>query len=270
MPTSKTNSLKYSLLETMNYFHELCERHELNYFLVGGTLLGAVRHKGFIPWDDDLDVVMPRADYKRLLKLHKEINSPFQLQDYSTDRCYHLPFAKLANTKLVVQKNTYIPIKSGVWLDIFPLDYTFANTRAQRAHYSLTKYLRLLLVIKTGDFNKRNKYSIRFNAIRLAHNISQYIPRTYINSALFLAESLPGSLLKQKNYINLYGAWGVKETAPVSIFEHKKLYDFEGYKFWSIENADFWLSKVYGDYMKLPPLEQRSPKHFDRIIGTDR
>lgn len=270
MSTLNLDSFKYSLLETMNYFHSFCEKHQLNYFLVGGTLLGAVRHQGFIPWDDDLDVIMPRADYERFLKLHKEIKQPFKLQDYSTNTRYPMPFAKLTNTKLIIQNDTYIPFKSGVWLDIFPIDYTFENQKAQSLHYSLTKCLRILLVVKTGGFNKKKKSSLKFQTVRFTHNITQFIPRKFINSALSVAESFPGKILKRKhNYINLYGAWGAKESAPMSIFKHKKLYNFEGHKFWSVENADFWLNKVYGDYMKLPPLEKQVPTHFDLIIKND-
>lgn len=173
MPTKKLDSFKYSLLETMDYFHNLCEEHQLNYFLVGGTLLGAVRHQGFIPWDDDIDVVMPRADYERFLKLQKHIKQPFKLQDYSTDTRYPMPFAKLTNTKLIIQNNTYIPFKSGVWLDIFPIDYTFENQKAQNLHYSFTKCLRILLVVKTGGFNKKNKSTIRFKTVRVLHHLSQ-------------------------------------------------------------------------------------------------
>lgn len=259
--------LQPNLLEILVYFHDFCEAHGLEYFLVGGTLLGAVRHNGFIPWDDDIDVVMKRDDYEKLLKLYQNIESPFQLRDYSNEKDYLQPFARLVNNNLIVEQYAYIPFRSGVWLDIFPLDYTFENLQAQRAHFAITRLVRVLLAVKSGAFNKGRRSTLRVNTVKKVHQVLNLVPRSTFLTALKFLERAPNKYLGAKsNLANLYGVWNVKETAPVELFENRKLYNFEGYKFWSVKDSDFWLSKVYGDYMTLPPENERTPKHYERMI----
>lgn len=134
-------------------------------------------------------------------------------------------------------------------------------------HFAIAKSIRVLLSVKCGAFNKTKRSAFRFNIVKSVFILLKIVPKSAFIKTLGFIESAPAKLFNAKvNYANLYGAWGVKETAPVILFDNKKLYDFEDYKFWSIENADFWLKKVYGDYMTLPPESERAPKHFDRIV----
>lgn len=259
--------IKKTLLETMIYFHQFCEENNLKYFLVGGTLLGAVRHKGFIPWDDDLDVIMPYEDYKKLLNLHKNIKSPFSLLDFNIDEKYIYPFAKLSNERVIVKENLYKPLTCGLWLDIFPLGYTFESMVLQKLHFKLIRFFKILYILKHGSFKleKRNKFYLTI--LKAGYSIFSIIPsKLFLNIFSFLEYKFAPIFNPKENLANFHGAWGVKEVAPKELFDKRKLYDFEGHKFWSVEDADFWLSKVYGDYMTPPPIEKRVSPHIGEIL----
>ncbi len=257
-----TKTIQAGLLEVMDIFHQFCEDNDLRYFLVGGTQLGAVRHKGFIPWDDDLDIVMPRDDYDKLISLGDKFIKPFVLRDISLDENYIYPYAKLANNNVMLKEVLYKSFDCGVWIDIFPLDYTFESTKAQKIHFALIKILRSILILKFGSFKVEKRTKTSLIIAKSLHKVLKYFPMIVLTKLFYLCEEiLPNIFSNKKNYANLYGAWGVKEVAPVELFKKRKLYNFEGRKFWGVENADFWLHKVYGDYMQLPEESKRVSEH---------
>lgn len=259
--------IKFHLIETIDYFHRFCEEHNLEYFLVGGTLLGAARHKGFIPWDDDIDVVMPRKDYNRLKEVSSSFDPPFVYKDYVQDSFYIYPFAKISNNNMIVEEVYYKPFRCGVWIDVFPLDFTFNNLFLQQVHFLSIDALRKLLILKSGAFKLGKRSFLATNLSKLLYPFVSLIPRRLLNSIFTILESAPYKYFSQNKHLaNLYGAWGIREVAHKELFEEKVLYEFEGYKFWSVKDADFWLTKVYGDYMKLPPEYKRLPVHIGNII----
>lgn len=264
------DNVKKYLLETMVYFHEFCEEYNLQYFLVGGTLLGAVRHQGFIPWDDDIDIVMPRPDYDRLKQLQSQISAPYEFLDSSKDPNYIYPFIKITNSELIVQENFYKPFTSGVWIDVFPLDYTFSKKLLQKQHFFAVDIFRKALIIKHGAF-KLNKHSNLTNILlKKIHPIAALIPSGFFDFLFYQLEAIPYKHLGQNhNLANLYGTWKELEVAPKSLFNEKKLYKFESYQFWGVKDAHFWLSKVYGDYMELPP-EHKRTTHIGHIVNSNK
>ena len=119
------NDLQKRLLVIFKAFAEVCEKHNLSYFLNGGSCLGAIRHKGFIPWDDDIDVMMPREDYEKFLTLQKEYEgTPYFIQCWKTDPHYIYGYAKLRDSSTTFIEDNYVNhrINHGVWIDIFPID----------------------------------------------------------------------------------------------------------------------------------------------------
>lgn len=261
------DDIKSVLLETLSEFHSFCETHNLEYFLIGGTLLGAVRHEGFIPWDDDADVVMPREDYNKLLNLANEFNYPFTLKSPKTHKDFRIQFAKLTNDKIILEENQYVPFINGVWVDIFPLDYTFDNRYAQKIHFFVANKL-LSLIYQKYNLVDNKRFSLTRRTIKLPlWLISKLSPRQAINYLFTINENIATVLpIPNNNLANLYGSWGSKEVAPSEIFSSKKLYSFENKYFWGPENADYWLTKVYGNYMQIPSEEQRKSKHNLRIL----
>ncbi len=265
------DDIKKVLLETLCEFHDFCEENHLKYFLIGGTLLGAVRHKGFIPWDDDVDVIMLREEYNKLISLSSKFNYPLKLRAPQTEKDFIHPFMKLTNEKIVVEEQFEKPFSSGVWIDIFPLDYTFEKIFSQKIHFFIMYRLRLLLDLKynrrpLSDFPTRKKI-----LVMPLKSLTKLLPRKTINYLFELNEEWPSKAFNQKSYLaNLYGAWGIKETAPTDIFLERALYDFEGKKFWGPKNTKFWLRKVYGNYMQLPSEENRISHHRIRIISGSK
>lgn len=122
----------------------VCDKHGLCYFVVGGTLLGAVVHKGYIPWDDDLDIAMPRDDYDRFIELApKELSAAFYLHHTSTDPDYWLPFAKVRmnNTVFLEEKRKNVKAHAGIYVDVFPFDYASEqNTPVAKLKWRLMTY----------------------------------------------------------------------------------------------------------------------------------
>lgn len=264
------DDIKKVLLETLCEFHDFCEEHDLKYFLIGGTLLGAVRHKGFIPWDDDIDVVMPRADYDKFIQLANKLEYPLRLRVSKYEKDYRYPFMKLTNEKIIVEESGSKPFRTGIWIDIFPLDYTFSNQFLKSSHYFAARIMRSLLSIKYDYVNYSHYSKVKYPFIRGLKLFLPLITREQFDILVRFIELFPGKLLNRKQYVaNLYGAWGVKENAPADVFKTKKLYAFEEIYFWGPSNAHYWLKKVYNNYMELPPIEDRASHHPLKLISKN-
>lgn len=255
--------IKNELLRCLLVFHNFCEEHNLTYYLLGGTLLGAIRHKGFIPWDDDIDVAMPRKDYEKLLSLQKKIENNTKLRHYSHEKGFIYPFAKLCSTKITVSEPFYKPFTCGLWIDIFPFDYGFKYNISNKVAYSIVKMLRNISIIKNGAFKEKDKTRTTRAFLILNHTLLKLIPSSFIFN---LSEKIQKKGKNKNIYINYQGAWGLKESGPVDLLSERRLHSFEEYNFYIFKNYKYWLKKVYGNFMKLPPLEDRLPEHFIEIV----
>lgn len=143
-------------MRLLYHFKELCEKYHLTYYLMYGTLLGAVRHQGKIPGDDDIDVALPRDDYDKLLQIaDRELEAPFFLQTPSNDNCFYGGYSKLMNldTSVIVEQNWWTDCREGISIDVFPLDYGYADKRREKKkHRKITFYQRLLFAKAYGYF----------------------------------------------------------------------------------------------------------------------
>ena len=126
------------LLEMMKWFHSYCEKNEIKYYMIGGTMLGAVRHQGFIPWDDDVDIGVPRNDYNKLLTISKGLkpeNSRYIIESYQDmNDDYEYPFAKVYDTSTTLIENKRKQTKRGIYIDVFPLDGIEGSTKEEAIH----------------------------------------------------------------------------------------------------------------------------------------
>lgn len=259
---TQNQQLKAMLTDMLLWFHNFCEEHELRYFMLGGTMLGAMRHQGFIPWDDDIDIGMPRRDYQQLENLMKTHDQKrYVLETPNSDKKeYTYFFSKLYDTHTTLVENTRYQVKRGIYLDIFPLD-GMGNTReaAERMILPLQRKKDILLAMTTGI---RKGRSWKKN---MAVLVGRCIPRV-----LFDPKRLLRSLDSECQQFDFYtsnfvgvvlGLYKTREIIPFSAFGTPKLYVFEGHHFWGVADADAYLTCLYGDWRKLPPLEKQVTHH---------
>ncbi|MBE6732995.1 MAG: LicD family protein [Ruminococcaceae bacterium] len=264
----QTQKLKSVELEILKYFIDICEKENIQYFLIGGTALGAVRHKGFIPWDDDIDVGMPRADYEKFISVaQKYLPEYYFLQNFYTDQNYPNNFSKIrdSRTAFIETSCRNIDMNHGVYIDIFPLD-GYPATKLPSKIFDFKKKLinsRISMVFETYQA-KSLKSKIALFLLKIVY--PNY--RTAVRSR--------ETLYKKYNYsdsryvVNHGGAWGRKEIVLKSYFGNGALGEFENLKVIIPENYDQYLKNVYGDYMTLPPKENRKGHHYCTVIDLEK
>ena len=245
-------------LEIMDEFVKICNKYNLTYFLYGGTLLGAVRHKGFIPWDDDLDLAMPRKDYEKFIEVAKnELNSKFELDNYHTNKLCYLNFSKIRNKNTILvqdfQKDNYEGPK-GIWIDIFPLDNAKKEEgKLQSLRIIFIKAMRSIAHYKSNIYLGNNKIKIK----KVLGKIFGIIP---LNTLLSMQDTLMKKNEKKETeyFISIASQYNYKkQTMKKDIFIPAKELEFEGRKYKVPNNYTYFLERIYGDYMKLPPKEKR-------------
>lgn len=242
---------------------KLCEKYNLSYFVLGGTFLGAVRHKGFIPWDDDIDIGMPRADYERFISIAKsELNYPYEVRHFSIDKSYKHYFTKLINKKIIiVREDASKNIEQNIWIDIFPLDGMPNNFFVRKLHMLKLLFHRLLLQyskIETGINIKKKRSIFEFLLIKIGF-ICTKVFSFNTEKQLYKIDAL----LKKYDYekssyvVNFMGAYKFKEMFPKSYYQAAVLYDFEDIKVYGSPEYDKILTQMYGAYLTPPKESQR-------------
>lgn len=254
-------------VEILNEIVRVCEKYSLVYFLVGGTLLGAVRHKGFIPWDDDLDIAMPREDYNKFLEIApKELQPDFALQYHKNEKNYWLPFAKVRRKNTIYQEELpFFVNEQGIWVDVFPLDYVKNKNLCLNA-YLKSKSIRLFInKLNDKEFNAKNwsfKFRLLFGLCKLFHIKNAQLMKIH-------DKIVPK---KQKgDYIMNFGSqYGVeKQFMPKEYYFPAKKLEFEGKEYNVPNEYEKVLMQIYGaDYMQLPPVEKRI-NHKPKRISFD-
>lgn len=266
----KLNCLQTRLLEMLKWFHNFCVEHELNYYALGGTMLGAVRHGGFIPWDDDIDIGLPRKDYERFIELMEDSKHPeYELETpNSSAKEYTYCYAKLYDLQTTLIENRKHNIKRGIFLDIFPLD-GMGNSEEEAKQYFLTldRKFKFFLARTTGVRKGRKFFK---NA---AVVISRLIPEFLVDDKKLLSNL--DMLAAQKDFYkcsyggNAFGAWRFKEIMPREIMGKPRIYPFEDTVIYGAENADAYLTHLYGNWRQLPPLEKRVSHHDFLLLDLD-
>lgn len=251
-------------LNLLKYFHKICEQNKFRYSLGGGTLLGAVRHNGFIPWDDDVDVMMPRPDYDAFIKYCLQNKTPFILHYYAKDKNYINIDAKISDpsTFLIDKVRGNKKIKTGIHIDIFAIDGLGKNENTAVAQFNRTSLKREVLNAMTWErFFRSKTHPIYFEPIRFG---------VYVLSRLTNAQELLRSIDKINREVDfdrskyagcVTGAYRKKEIMKTSVFTSYIKMKFENEEFWCIKQYDAYLKKHYGNYMELPPEEKRQSHH---------
>lgn len=247
-------SYQKKCLDILIEFDIFCEENKLTYFLSSGTLLGAVRHSGFIPWDDDIDVSMPRLDYERLIEMRSLFNADFKIESFKTNARLAFPYLKIFNENTtVIANDTGFPFKCGAWVDVFPLDGTFDNKFLRLTQMKALIVLRNLFSCKVLPIKVLSQRSF---FTRLFYNV---LPIGLIYYLLHgLSQVCDYSASKYAGCLSCY--YGEKETMPRSYFgkgSKKTGFSFHGYFFNTPDEPKRYLRNMYGDFMALPPLEKR-------------
>lgn len=261
MKTININELKSIQIDLLQKTTDFCEKNGLRYFLCGGTLIGAIRHKGFIPWDDDIDIAMPRPDYDIFVKSFNESNNYFQVVDLTINSDYAYPFAKVYDNRTILKELHYPGDTFGVYIDIFPADGVKNTGQIKKI-----MLLRKILNTKRANYYHRTVFKKIINTFGKllllpfsAHQIGKWMDNEARRYAFC---SVPSAGL-------IANPLGLGEKVDKSVFDSDVYQEFEGHKYRVPVGYDTWLRSIYGDYMQLPPVEHRVTHHTFEAYWKD-
>lgn len=252
-------------LDLLIKFDKVCKNNNLRYYLIGGSLLGAIRHKGFIPWDDDIDVGMPREDYKKLLKLSNAFVEPYFLQTPHTDPEYAYSYAKLRNsrTTCVPLMFRYQMFNHGIFLDIFPYDNWLEDTNSlyifekiKSLGYENSTYMRLT----NPHLDELNKKRVENWCHRNHIEVYEEIQALASSYASVKTEKMIKAVFAGRYEQEVYYTEDLVTTIDV---------DFEGFHFPIPKGYDRMLKIFFGDYMTFPPIDSRNGGHDGALFEPD-
>lgn len=251
---------KLVMLDLLKYFDNICRANNIKYSLIGGSLIGAVRHHGFIPWDDDIDLILMPEEYKKLIKvLNNNNNNKYRFLLPEQSNSYNYPFLKLIDTRTALEETKYTGVEDyGVYLDIFSYHYVSNNKFIRVLHYY-------------GQIFGKKLFALMARNPKSEGNI--------LNKILFLSCKLVPVDLVKKKYVKYctnnsrtgyilsnWPAYGFKKE--IQIVDDTKGYidmEFEGVEAMVFENYDKILRTTFGDYMILPPEKERASNHDIKV-----
>ena len=257
------DEIKKIELSVLKDFHEICIKNNYNYSLAGGSLLGAVRHKGFIPWDDDIDVMMPRSDYEKFLNYCNQNQVPFGIVNSRVDNEYGDLTSKIYALNTVIEDELiYTSKEIGLHIDIFPIDNLGSTYEDAKKHYFKTAFLREKLNASNWKkFTRSKTHGLAYEPFRLFF----YLISRFSKKEKIVKKIEDYYINLEINHVEYAGAVGgcyrVKEILPVKVFNEYQDILFENNYFKAIKNYDAYLKSLYGDYMKLPPVEKQAGHH---------
>lgn len=256
MPPEDLRQIQMIQLEMLLEVDRICKKHHIQYCIIAGTLLGAVRHKGYIPWDDDADVAMLRPEYERFCKIcETELDqSKFYLQTHSNTHAYRWGYGKIRrkDTEYVRKGQEHLPFPTGIFIDIFPLDHVPEGLFSRRLHNLTCTIIRKMLWSPVGA--KSSSQIVK----KIIYSFASVVPKKTV--FFFYDLLMKVSNRKTTKLVRILtfptpnnGYFGYFRKWYVELDE----YEFEGYSFPGAKDYDSYLSFKFGNYLELPPIEQR-------------
>jgi len=254
-----------SLLNILKYIDYVCKENNITYFLSGGSALGAIRHKGFIPWDDDADIMMARKDYLRFIEvMSKQKNNCYQVGSVYNVKNWSLAQTRIWDTSTEIVCENLEEAAMGIFVDVFPLDGLPKSIDKTKHFY---KKIKIFHVLRNSSIRKRLKEDEKYHIVKKimgpiakiigVYRIAKYIDRIAQKRAYDESEYVGVAILY--HYME-------KEHFKRSAFQNVIYLPFEDIELPVPVGYDHYLSSLYGDYMKLPPENQRNSNHHMRIL----
>lgn len=255
---SSIDQVKRIELDILNYVNEVLQKNGIEYWLDSGTLLGCIRHKGFIPWDDDIDIAIRRKDYYRAIDLLNEGDGPYKVLTMDNTEEYFYLFAKVIDTRTYIKEKNLKEIKDlGIYIDIFPLDSLPDDEKKYKQIINRVFRLRSMIYYSLLDKKQIKNANIK-------KKIKHHLGRLYgTRNALYKADQI--CRFSSNNYYgyiaNIVAANNKSRKIPQEVFAETVYMDFEGKKYPVPKGFDKYLRILYGDYMELPPVKDRIFTH---------
>ena len=256
--------LQLNELKVLNECLKIIEKYKLRYYMLGGTFLGAVRHKGFIPWDDDIDIGMPRPDYEKFISVvQNELPENMELRYFKQNEDFENYFIKIIDKNISFTREDRIEKnqKTFLWIDIFPLDGMPNNKLKLQLHKFSLLYSRLMLQYSKfkGGVNIKKKRPFHEKVLIKFGYLFTKIIHLDVKKQLNKLDKK----LKKFNYdnskfvVNFMGAYKFKEMFPKKLYDNSAEYKFENISLVAPSDYDAVLTQMYGEYMKPPKEDQR-------------
>ena len=258
------DTLHRNQLRILKEIQDICSRNGIRHFAIAGTLLGAVRHKGFIPWDDDIDIGMLRSDYCKFMERAKiELSSDFFLQTWETDPGFGLPMAKIRinNTTIVEGASANVKCHQGIFVDIFPFDEK-PDAPVRRWFHAMSSYIlkRALLARSGYSVGDQKRLPLRL-AFASMNTVLRFVP-TQSLIQLFEKQMQQFNGHQSEECVTVAGSYGYRrESVLRSWTEDLMDYEFHDLTICGFRNSHAYLSNLYGEYLRLPPEGARGQRH---------
>ena len=238
--------------------HQFCEANGLRYFLSSGTLIGAVRHKGYIPWDDDIDIYMPRQDYEQFLQTYSDTKGIYRAINPATEPHYYYTFAKVVDLRTrMVEKETE-GYEIGVYMDIFPVDYVTEDLQERERIFKRKKLLYKIRRCKISNSNPLRS--------KLAYFVYKHWPLSVRQIERRIRQLIVLDTPTQTVCNMTEAGPALKGCFPAEDIASSVDIEFEGRTYKTMVGYKDYLERTYGDYMTLPPVEQRVTHQFEAYI----
>lgn len=257
MKPINTDELKQIQVKILETVHDFCLKNEINYWLDCGTLLGAVRHKGYIPWDDDIDIGMLRPDYDKFAVLFNEKNNRYKFLCVEQERAYCYAHGKVVDTTTVLYEPNHKGRKLAVNIDVFVYDNAPIDKKAMNWQYKKRNFFRACNIAHSQE-NDVEKGIIRAVCFKILHYLTMPFPKAYF--ARKMSENAQRYNGTETGLVGNFTSYSVI-VCEKDIFDSFIDWEYEGKLYKIPIGFDKWLRMFYGNYMQLPPENKRKSTH---------